>query len=596
MSNKKIISDRLDNNVLSEITRINDLMGVRLISEAIIPTGLSKIINDVLSYGKKTTPFSREVTDAATSLRTYLSTGSGPIQLDAIADDLYSLANAKPEFRQIIGEYLTNNPTIKSQLQTIENKITDSINTNQIDLSVPSNQLRDDIIDTLENYYITFYNSQNVAVPSYLPKFLDIIITDDFITKVVTPIKVARKSEALIKSDFNWWNTWFSSGKKIAEEIKKDLDILASAKTGGKLESGAVDASNQRIFNNLQFLYRDRRKAYDKLIAYLETLKTGTTNVKNAEEYETLINGIKQRYGDWTIIEEISALNPTFQKYWKEISEAVKSAYKLETNVVKFLISPAKIISSLYQKIVEKGIASFTINQAKTVGPTLLNWLITFSPRGLPLFDVNLKNYDDIVKLSARYPGAIRSFVYEVVLRMSKTAGYLSAAYVVYSWWLTLTRNSSWFGGKLTSPLAENCLNQLVDAIQKKDMDIESSVEYINKGNLSCIYELNLNEEDISDMIIIGMYKAGGTGFWNFMKKVTIDLYNRVMENPKFAGPPIFSLNELWKDFENKGLGGVITDTLPEVKLPNTQNPLPINPPVNPVTPNPVQPGPRARF
>jgi hypothetical protein len=593
MTTKKIL--------ISEITRINELMGVQVINEAFIPNLLRKIYDEIgtIQKGKKPAWYTDDVKTASNNIQTYYRglQSADVADLSVIIDDLYTLAFARNDFKDIIGELLSKDPKLKTTRDTIEDIISKKLDNIDVD-GLTQTEIDEILLREIQTEYPIRYAAANQGNPPNpdINKLLELIFSKDLVSPILKKKQVIEVTNKVIKNDFTWYNKWYQDGQKIADKINEDVAALAAAKSGTKpISKEAATVLRERIYSNLQFLYRDRKKYYDKLIKDIESITEGVTNTKDAEFYGSVLETVKTKVGDWELIEEVSLLNPTLQKHWNEIYAALKSSYSGEAAFVKFLFSPVKIVTSLYEKIVEKGISEFATQQVKTVGPTLGNWLFTFSPRGLPVFEFNLKNYDDIVQLSGRFPGAYRSYVYEVIIRASKTAGYLSAAFVVYSWYKNLTRNVSWLNGfAANKPAAENCMIQLSEAIKKGDLNFEQTVEYINQGKLTCIYELNLTNESISDMIVVAMYQSGGSGFWEFIGKFTSDLYNRVQTNPKFAGPPIMSLDALFEEFDQKGLGGVIKSHLPEVKIPNMDNPLPI-PSVTP-TPSPAPPGPRRRI
>jgi hypothetical protein len=591
MNTKKIL--------FSEITRINELMGVQLINEAFVPDLLRKIYDEIgtIQKGKKPAWYTDDVKTASNNIQTYYRglQSADSANLNDIIDDLYTLAFSRNDFKDIITELISKDPKLKSSRETIEDIISKKLDNIDVD-GLTEQEINDILLREVQTEYpIRYQAATGQAADPNINKFLELAFSKDLVSPILKNKQVKEVTNKVIKNDFTWYNKWYQDGQKIADKVNEDVAALAAAKAGTKpITKEAATVLRERIFTNLQFLYRDRKKYYDKLIKDIESIKEGVTNTRDAQFYESVLESVKNKVGDWELIEQVSLLSPTLQKHWKEISQALKSGFSGEAAFVRTLISPVKVVSALYQKIVEKGVSEFATHQAKTVGPTLANWLITFSPRGVPAFEFNLKNYEDIVKLSGRYPGAYRSFVYETILRMSKTAGYLSAAYVVYSWWTNLFRNSSWLNGfAADKPAAENCMIQLAEAIKKGDLNLEETVEYINQGKLACIYELNLTNEHLSDMIVVAMYQSGGSGFWEFLGKFVKDIYNRVMNNPNFVGPPIFSLDALFEEFDKKGLAGVLKSNLPEVKIPTMDNPLPI-PSVTP-TPSPAPPGPRRR-
>ena len=192
------------------------------------------------------------------------------------------------------------------------------------------------------------------------------------------------------------------------------------------------------------------------------------------------------------------------------------------------------------------------------------------SPRGMPIGTNNLKNYEDIIKLSDYY-GAWRSWAYEALIRGSKISLYITAVWAIYNVILTLRRNfETWFYTGITGANGkkEKCLQGLKKEIEKSNLTIEQTVAFINGGKYPCIFTFGWEETQIQEIILMAHWLAESNDFFSMLKNIADNFYSRLATNPFLTGPPAMSIPALIIDFTQKGLGQVMQEQLPALTIP----------------------------
>jgi hypothetical protein len=582
-------------NLLLEIDRINSLMGLQLITEGIIPNALKKIFDEIGSISPNNTPrwLTSEVDNAATNIKNYYRNLQNPLDenLMDILDDFYELASAKNEWRIELNNFFLKNTKLESTYRTFNQILSEKLN--QMDLTVLSeSEVYDRLLKELLVEYPIRLQAAGGTVPPNIDKFVELAFSEKAAKELYDLQKVAQVSKKVVQVSSTYWTKWFEFNKeKFADQIRADVAALADAKAGkSSLTTTASDALKQRIFENMRHLYRAGKDAYKKLTDDLQTIIDGTTNTKNKEFYKEVLDLVKRKTGDWELIEEVSMLNPTWKKYWKEISESLKSGYAIERAILKIPMTVKQVYKNLLSILkTGKPIAEVVKPEYEQAAwKAFANWFLTFSPRGIPV-GTNLKNYEEIVKLSGQFPGAIRSYVLEVAIRASKTSGWLAILYGIYNVFISWRRSfNTWFyKGVTNTKEAEKCLTDLSAKILTNKMDLDETVKFINDGKHPCIFTFGYNEEQISEIIIMAMWLSKVDFLGDFILELANNFYKRLYDDYRLGGPPVVQIFPLFEKFTKEGLGPTIQESLPKVVIP-TQNPA-VTPTTTRVGPTPTQ-------
>lgn len=568
----------MEKKVLSEIKRINDLMGIQVLNEALIPPSLRSMFDELGSFTKKTKPgwLTPNVEAARTNIIDYFQNLSkaSDANINDLLDDFYTLATANSKYRDVISTYFRQSPSLKSFYDDIGEIVSEKLA--QMDLTnISDAQVYNELLSEIMTEYPLRLQAAGVPLPPNLNKFLELSFSDDVFKEISDLQKVAQVSKKVTELSSDYWKKWFQFNKeKYANQIRDDLATLTAAKSGkSPLNQEAANVLKKRIFENMRHLYMAGRSAYKRLQDDLQVIIDGTTNTKNKDFYQGVLDMVKRDYGDWELIEQISKQNAGWEKYFLEIQQALKSGYSLEKTIKNIVMSPTKIKSWIEDLLKVRSTDVNTIVKPEWKQPAwraTWNWASQWSPRGMPIGANNLKNYEDIIKLSD-YWGAWRSWAYEALVRGSKISIYITLAWAVYNTILTAFRDFEiWFYTGITGSNGEKerCLQGLKKEIEKSNLTIEQTVTFINEGKHPCIFTFGWEENEIQEMIVMAHWLAKSNDFMSILWNIIKNLAGRMTSNPYLQGPPAISLPALIVDFTQKGLNQVMQEQLPPVTMP----------------------------
>ena len=559
-------------NLLQEIYRINELLGTQLISEGVVDDIVRQLLRDPASLLDLT---------AKRNLENALSSASAAgrnLDITNIADDLWKLAGNSPELsKKIIDDILANNPTLRTQFD--------------VSISNPLWKDKDpaEIPTMVNNYIDEAFNGINV--PEGYKNFLKKGLLDEITQSVTTILTKEQENlmKVLLKNNETFWDKIFLNGKKIAEQVKTDLNVLATTKF--QKESDVVFLE-KRVQENLKKLIDWRRSSYNNLVDEINAIAKATTNKENSFRWANLVESIKKEFGDWTLMDNIAKNKTTWDAIMYTIGDGVYQANKQFINAVLFfprMIADSKFFTgkameTLTQTTVK---ASQKPESTQTLGKSVLNWLTVYTPRGLPR-EKNIRNFQDVYNIAGKW-GMVGSYTIEVITRAYKTAAYIVAAQNLWEWLTAGTNRID------EVPEKKRCNEEFVSIIKQNDFSAEEAAEFLvnqfkpeTQPTLPCVVSLNMTDDDLTEFMAVALYRSKGTGLWSFIQRVLEATWLRIKDDPRLGGPPIISLPTLFAQFGEKSIFAVIQENMPTIDTAEIRREGPVPTPTpSPVIPNP---------
>jgi hypothetical protein len=537
-------------NLLTEIHRIHQLLGTKLISEGVIDDIVRVILRDAGSYSDT---LARERIENALNLAT--SQGRS-VNINSIADDLWKLiGNNSDLVAKVTDEILKARPQLRSQMDTI---LANPTWKNQEISNIPT--LVNNIVDK------AFQNSALPVSDGY-KSFLKKRLTDEVTESVTTALSKEQKEivKNLVKTNETVWDKIFIDGQKVADQVKKDLDALATVKFVDEADSVTIQ---KRVQENLKKLIDWRRSTYNNLVNELNAIAKGTTNRQNAFRYTNLIESIKKEYGDWALLNDISKNKPLWKKVIDVIGDALYNGTKLELNVLAFpfRVLGGKLVTKEWVQTLLNTTVQQTSKQASkdTAMKSFTNWLTVYTPRGLPN-ETNIKNYQDIYNVAGKW-GMTTSYGIEVLTRAYKLAFYIVLLRNLYEALIAGTNRID------ESPQKSECNKSFINIIKQKSLGPEEASEFLISQfkpgitpELPCILKLNMSDVELSEFLSVAVYRAKGTEFWSWLGRIANEAFLRIRESPQVGGPPFISIPALFYDFSQKSVWAVIAENMPEI-------------------------------
>lgn len=568
---------KYNKNLLQEIYRINELLGTQLISEGVVDDIVRQVLKDPSSYLDNVAR--RNLENALFSA----SAAGRNLNITNIADDLWKLVGNSPEsIKKIFDDILTTNPTLR----------------NQFDVSISNPKWKDKdptaIPELVDNYIDDAFNGINV--PEGYKNFLKKGLLDE-ITQSVTTILTKEQEDLmkiLLKNNETFWDKIFLNGKKIADQVKSDLDVLANTKF--KDPKNAV-VLRERVQANLKKLIDWRRSSYEDLVKEINAIVGGQTNYQNAYRWTNLIDTVKKEFGDWTLLDNIAKNKTTWDAIMYTIGDGLYQGNKL---LIDTLMFPVRLIynSKLFTS---KAVETFTQTTTKqmqlpeakqTGGQAFLNWLSVYTPRGLPR-EKNIKNFQDVYNIAGKW-GMLTSYTIEVIVRAYKTAFYIVAA---QNFWELITAGTNRVD---EVPEKKRCNEEFVAIIKQNNFSAEEASEFLVNQfkvgvppTLPCLVNLNMTDEDLTEFLAVAIYRSKGTAIEAFGGRVLDATWSRIIDDPRLAGPPIISLPTLFAQFGEKSIFAIIKENMPKIDTTEIrrEGPVPRNGTPTPTpTPSPVIP------
>ena len=568
-------------NLLQEIYRINELLGTQLISEGVVDDIVRQLLRDPASLLDLT---------AKRNLENALSSASAAgrnLDITNIADDLWKLAGNSPELsKKIIDDILANNPTLRTQFD--------------VSISNPLWKDKDpaEIPTMVNNYIDEAFNGINV--PEGYKNFLKKGLLDEITQSVTTILTKEQENlmKVLLKNNETFWDKIFLNGKKIAEQVKTDLNVLATTKF--QKESDVVFLE-KRVQENLKKLIDWRRSSYNNLVDEINAIAKATTNKENSFRWANLVESIKKEFGDWTLMDNIAKNKTTWDAIMYTIGDGIYQANKQFINTVLFV--PRMIANSKYftgkamEELTQSTVkASQKPEATQTFGKSVLNWLTVYTPRGLPR-EKNIRNFQDVYNIAGKW-GMVGSYTIEVITRAYKTAAYIVAAQNLWEWLTAGTNRID------EVPEKKRCNEEFVSIIKQNDFSAEEAAEFLvnqfkpeTQPTLPCVVSLNMTDDDLTEFMAVALYRSKGTGLWSFLQRVLEATWIRIKDDPRLGGPPIISLPTLFAQFGEKSIFAVIQENMPAIDTAEIrrEGPVPTNGTPTPTpTPTPrilVSPG-----
>lgn len=564
-------------NLLQEIYRINELLGTQLISEGVVDDIVRQLLRDPASLLDITAK--RNLENALFSA----SAAGRNLDITNIADDLWKLAGNSPELsKKIIDDILANNPTLRTQFD--------------VSISNPLWKDKDpaEIPTMVNNYIDEAFNGINV--PEGYKNFLKKGLMDEITQSVTTILTKEQENlmKVLLKNNETFWDKIFLNGKKIAEQVKTDLNVLATTKF--QKESDVVFLE-KRVQENLKKLIDWRRSSYNNLVDEINAIAKATTNKENSFRWANLVESIKKEFGDWTLMDNIAKNKTTWDAIMYTIGDGVYQANKQFINAVLFfprMIADSKFFTgkameTLTQTTVK---ASQKPESTQTFGKSVLNWLTVYTPRGLPR-EKNIRNFQDVYNIAGKW-GMVGSYTIEVITRAYKTAAYIVAAQNLWEWLTAGTNRID------EVPEKKRCNEEFVSIIKQNDFSAEEAAEFLvnqfkpeTQPTLPCVVSLNMTDDDLTEFMAVALYRSKGTGLWSFIQRVLEATWLRIKDDPRLGGPPIISLPTLFAQFGEKSIFAVIQENMPAIDTAEIrrEGPVPTNGTPTPTpTPSPVIP------
>jgi hypothetical protein len=576
MNKKIILSSSIENRLITEVKRINDLMGTKLITEALISPKLTKFLSDIINASPDASKRAKWITDdvikSATRLNNYLDNlpSNANISIPIILRDLKILSNSNVEIKNLVSDFFVGLEQYKPLFDEVNERLKLIPDLQKLRPAEVKQKLTDILTDI-------YTKGGTIPLDPQVADAINLIVTNKFVN---TTLRGRYIDDIIIKNP-NIFDALTSRGKTIVDNLNKNLETLATAKgQGGTLSLDEVSKLEQKIKNDFNLLYLWKRKFYDEYIKLLESYKTGATNVENAKLYDEIITDVKQHYGDWTVLEDISKKGSPMLD---AIVKGAKSAVKIEESIIKGIWSGGVRLWNLARglKNVETKVVDDTL---KNVGPSFtryaINYLIKGSPRGVPKkFTKGYENpYKEIIQNAGMW-GANASYATEVLIRAYKLTIYLSI-------WNSLTKAIAAADSGVLSGFGEEgkqCMDKFSKMIADKNFSQSDIVTFLKSDKvfdeLPCITQLNLTQEQLDDFVLAAIfrsfpfYEEGGwiaAPLGQFVREIV----NRISNNP-VTGIPIPAVNilgQLGKIFK-VGWQDWFYGEMEQLRLPDLANP-----------------------
>ena len=337
----------------------------------------------------------------------------------------------------------------------------------------------------------------------------------------------------------------------------------------------------QKIREDFRLLYLWRRSFYNDYMKVLNTYKTGASSIENAKLYDEILNDVKQHYNDWTILEDLSKTgNPMLQAIWK----GVRGGMSMEGNFIKFVSKTLKKMAHFGKK--SDNVVETTKSEIPHVWwKQTLQYLFLTSPKGIPKnFTKGYTNpYKEISQNSGMW-GANASYAVEVLTRAYKVTIFLSLANAI----IKTTKASD---TDILTKFGENgkkCMDNFSEIIKQKrwlgTIGFSDSTlrDYLSgkqiQQELPCIFELDMNEEELRDFCMAASYRAApGYGDVGAISALPIEMLNdlarRVSSDPTLGIPiPAVQIISAMRQIGDVGIQRWFNGELEQLRLPDLAN------------------------
>ena len=536
-------------NLLQEIYRINELLGTQIISEGVVDDIVRQVLKDPASYLDNVAR--RNLENALFSA----SAAGRNLDITNIADDLWKLTANSPELiKKVADDILANNPTLRTQFD--------------VSISNPLWKEKDptEIPGYVDSYIDNAFSGINV--PEGYKNFLKKGLLEEITQSVTTILTKEQENlmKVLLKNNETFWDKIFLNGKKIADQVKSDLDVLANTKFQDPKNAVAL---RERVQANLKKLIDWRRSSYEDLVKEINAIVAGQTNYQNAYRWTNLIDTVKKEFGDWTLLDNIAKNKTTWDAIMYTIGDGFYQANKLLINTIMLPVRliarseffTGKVAEELTQSTVK---ASQKSEATQTAGKAFLNWLTVYTPRGLPR-EKNIKNYQDIYNIAGKW-GMVGSYTIEVITRAYKIALYIVAAKNLIEVFTAASNRID------EVPEKKRCNEEFEAIIKQNGFSPEEASEFLvnqfkpeTQPTLPCVVGLNMTDEELTEFVAVAIYRSKGSELWPWIQRILGETWLRIKQDPRIGGPPFLSIPTLFMQLGEKSVFAVIQENMPEI-------------------------------
>lgn len=536
-------------NLLREIYRINELLGTQLISEGVVEDIVRIVLNNPASYLDNVARKNLE-----NALFSAAAAGRN-LDIKYIADDLWKLAGNSPELsKKIFDDILATNQTLRTQFDvSISNPLWKEQDPTQIPTMV-------------DNYIDKAF--EGINVPEGYKNFLKKGLLEEVTQSITTILSKEQENlmKILLKNNETFWDKIFLDGRKIADQVKTDLNALATTRFVKEEDSVFLQ---KRVQENLKKLVDWRRSSYNNLVNEINAIAKGTTNKENAFRWNNLIESIKKEYGDWTLLDNIAKNKTTWNAVMGTIGDGLYEANKLFINAFLFvprMISDSKFFSGKAVETLTQQTVKQTLKPeaTQTAGKAFLNWLTVYTPRGLPI-EKNIQNYQDVYNIAGKW-GMIGSYTLEIITRAYKTALYIVAAKNLIELFTAGTNRID------EVPEKKLCNEEFEAIITQNGFSPEEAAEFLvnqfkpeTQPTLPCIVGLTMTDEELTEFLAVAIYRSKGNDLWPWINRILSETYDRIVDDPRIGGPPVLSIPTLFKQLGEKSVFAVIQENMPQI-------------------------------
>lgn len=536
-------------NLLREIYRINELLGTQLISEGVVEDIVRLVLNNPASYLDNVAR--RNLENALFSA----AAAGRNLDIKYIADDLWKLTANSPELtKKVYDDIITTNPTLRTQFD--------------VSISNPLwREQKPDEIPSMVNGYID-KAFEGINVPEGYKNFLKKGLIEE-VTQSVTNILTKEQDDLmkiLLKNNETFWEKIFLNGKKIADQVKSDLDVLANTKFQDPKNAVVL---RERVQSNLRKLIDWRRSSYEDLVKEINAIVAGQTNYKNAYKWTNLIDTVKKEFGDWTLLDNIAKNKTTWDAIMYTVLDGFYQANKLLINTIMLPVRLLARSGLLNGKVVEEWTqatvkASQKPEATQTVGKAFINWLTVYTPRGLPR-EKNIQNFQDIYNIAGKW-GMVGSYTIEIMTRAYKIALYIVAAKNLLEVFTAASNRID------EVPEKKRCNEEFEAIIKQNGFSPEEASEFLvnqfrpeTQPTLPCVLGLNMTDEELTEFVAVAIYRSKGSELGPWIGRILSETWLRITEDPRIGGPPALSIPTLFTQLGEKSVFAVIQENMPQI-------------------------------
>ena len=490
-----------DKQLLTEINRIKEIMGVRLLTEQPVT-----VFDNILTSLVKFTNISKGLKSKITKLISKPNISGAEFR--NLVDEIKTMENVDSGLITLINKFeksiidkasstkYSNHITKRLEEGATESEITNELlsNLNTVYGDFINAKILDDFKLNLSKRIDATQKKIDSLKPKPDPKPDD---TDDEIPTidpddVPPPPKLNLLKKILIYLNKKIRDGWLPIGFLSETEInllinridKNTKELLSLQKSSTNLS----DLSNDKIIELEKQIFDDmgelKNYASDNYKTLMNSLNSNKNFSKKNEVYEIkrTIDRIKNEYGDFgTMAVGIPNVN----------LDAIVTGFRVAFNLEKSIINTGKrLLGTKLQDTFDKtfvGLSDEEVAAAKEIdkvdrtGYSLLKTLAFSSPRGWPTKISTLPNYPNTYRRLIERPGgglnkANISYWSELFMKMVKWDFYLA----VYAGINQFMNVSELLSEKYRPILEDKCTHELSEIIKKEDLSLNEIIPYFS--------------------------------------------------------------------------------------------------------------------